>query len=918
MNRRAGVLLRGSLPQPSMRTPPRGRTLLFSTLLLLVLASPYASASGGRDADVSVYSDSLGKEASPGEPAEYIITVTNNGDDDISVQLSTSQEAGGCQGYTSAIEQVPGTISAHASEQVTLTVNVTDDSSEQVADTCETVVTASATVVGTPGAPGQDDVTVTTTKADGSGNTAYAVELSSSQPTKNYDGEEFIEWSVTVKNTGQAQGQQTISLDMTDLSSCRSDGLSATVDPTSVQLGADDEEVVIVSVDVPEGEQTEAGSHCFIIHAEVTTDPNPQDKAQDNMSLTLNIPELHECDATLSPSSMTLAPGASQSGTFELTNEGNSDWTVNFGKSGAKSSWVTPSTSTRSLPYDNGNGEASFTFDVNPDDSLPADSTTQIRIQALDGNDERCYAMLSMTVGQSYGAAISLSNDALNNVDPGTSASTQLTITNQGNGQDSFSIGHSPVPAGWSVNIASSSVTLQGKHASQNDRQTNVEVAVFVPTDALADEMVTITLTVSSSGDSSVSSSEELEVSVAERHALSASVLSLDQTGRSDQTILFPVTISNDGNVRDSFRLRACDPNQPGSSCASPSWSSRFVDAAGQQITQIALDAGGSQQVFLEITISSEDEGDYLQVEIKVNIVAAPAEEYKVTVTARVSNYDYMMQLILADPQGAPDSTAATLPPGGEITIQMTLTDIGTSPYVEAALFTVEGMDSTISREMTVNGLGIEIGSMPFEIPDDGQGYLVEITLSVLAGVPNGEAGVIQVCAASMRNTAEPSCVAVVLTVATVHDLSVEVVGGAQRNITHPDFADFTVIIYNGGNVDEQIEISSTEGLRGWTIDIRQTDLSLDSGQSAEILVRVKPPVKMSIEDEFEFTLIVTPESAPVAAQPIDITVTATLDKNMFGFSAKTWDIVSWVLISTIGLAIVGTVLSNRFRSELR
>jgi hypothetical protein len=38
----------------------------------------------------------------------------------------------------------------------------------------------------------------------------------------------------------------------------------------------------------------------------------------------------------------------------------------------------------------------------------------------------------------------------------------------------------------------------------------------------------------------------------------------------------------------------------------------------------------------------------------------------------------------------------------------------------------------------------------------------------------------------------------------------------------------------------------------------------------------------------------------------------------MFGFSAETWDIVSWVIISMIGLAIVGTVLSNRFRSEIR
>ena len=107
-----------------MRTPARGRTLSVVALLLLVIMSPYAAA----EADVSLTSDSPSKEASPGTPAEYTITVRNTGDEDITVQLGTSQEAGGCQGYTSTIEQVSGVISPNSNEQVTLTVNVTEDS----------------------------------------------------------------------------------------------------------------------------------------------------------------------------------------------------------------------------------------------------------------------------------------------------------------------------------------------------------------------------------------------------------------------------------------------------------------------------------------------------------------------------------------------------------------------------------------------------------------------------------------------------------------------------------------------------------------------------------------------------------------------------------------------------------------------
>ena len=71
----------------------------------------------------------------------------------------------------------------------------------------------------------------------------------------------------------------------------------------------------------------------------------------------------------------------------------------------------------------------------------------------------------------------------------------------------------------------------------------------------------------------------------------------------------------------------------------------------------------------------------------------------------------------------------------------------------------------------------------------------------------------------------------------------------------------------------------------------------------------------MPVEDEFEFTLIVTPESAPVAAQPVDMTVKATFDDTVFGLSSETWNIVSWSVIGVLGVMILFTIWSNRRRS---
>ena len=110
-----------------MRPPARRRTLSVVALMLFVIASPLVAA----EADVTLTSDSSSKEASPGTPAEYTITVRNTGDEDITVQLATSQEAGGCQGYTSAIEQVSGPISPQATEQVTLCLLYTSDAADE-------------------------------------------------------------------------------------------------------------------------------------------------------------------------------------------------------------------------------------------------------------------------------------------------------------------------------------------------------------------------------------------------------------------------------------------------------------------------------------------------------------------------------------------------------------------------------------------------------------------------------------------------------------------------------------------------------------------------------------------------------------------------------------------------------------------
>ena len=137
------------------RTPSAA---ILTAMLLLTIASPLASAA----VSVSLSANPTAQEATTDDDAEYDIIVTNDGDEDITVSLST-QQGNDCNGFSSSLDTFQVTVNEGESETVKLTVSVND----QADGDCETTVNAQAT--GGLGSPASDDVTVTTTAGDGGG-----------------------------------------------------------------------------------------------------------------------------------------------------------------------------------------------------------------------------------------------------------------------------------------------------------------------------------------------------------------------------------------------------------------------------------------------------------------------------------------------------------------------------------------------------------------------------------------------------------------------------------------------------------------------------------------------------------------------------------------------------------------------------
>ena len=876
------------------------------TVLIVIMLLSMSATVVSADVDISLSANPSSAEASPDEAAEYTILVRNTGDDDAAVSLST-QQGNDCNGFTSTLETTFVQVGSQSSEQVTLTVTVTDQASGE----CETTVNAQGQVSGgAPGTPSNADVTVVTTAGDGGG--LYSVSLSTDESTtKNYDGEDNeVTWDVDVENNGEQQAN--VQLEMTSDSDCESDELSATVDPSVLQLEPEDQQEVTVTIDMPNGAETDAGSHCFILKATVTNDPNAADQAEDNLTLSLNVPEIKECDASLQYSSHNLDPGEQASNSIEVENIGNTEWTVTANAQSLDgediSGWVEFDSPRSKLLTEPGSSDDAhtFTFDVTPDDSLEAGTQVAIGIQGRAGSDIGCEKILTVTVGQEFGASMALSRSTLSNVEPGTSGTLSIQITNEGNGQETMALGTSGVPPGWQVSFSKSSVTL-GSSQSSNNKET-VGVDVFVPEDASAESDAVISFTIGRGGGSTPYDSKDLTVSVAPRHEVSTSMVSDQQTGRSDQIVKFPLVITNEGNIRDTFRLQACDPGDQ-TGCGSPMWQSSFSDSDGNSITQLALDPGQSTQVYLDVLVEGEEDADSARVLARVAIFGT-SESSEHTVTVVVSNYNYGMAVSPQSPGEDPSQMDVVLPPGGTLSTYFWIDNTGDYPAGDTAVITITGLESSVSRSIFVEGVKIDNS---IQIPRDGR-ILIEVQMEVMEGVSNGVSGIIKVSAASERNAAQITSVDVMIQVMTIHDIIFTLEGEDEQTVNYPEKAIFSLFVTNNGNIIEDIEIISGESLRGWTIDIIEDEFELSPGETREIQVRATPPSQLLDDDSYRFTVIAQPEGIPVAGQPVELTVNSVTSDSFLNLSKEMQDILVYGLTGFGALLVI--VLFLRSRAE--
>ncbi len=921
--------------EPRRKDPKAARRITSIMLVSLMLFSlvpaltyPVTADDEGRAANISLSVSPPSQTVNPGETAEYTVRVYNDGSNPVSVNLAATNDQD-CSGYSSTIGQIGQPIEAGDYGETFLNVTL----SQTAEGSCFTTVTANANEQPEPpeqpGEPAQATKEVETSSGDGSGSTLFGVDLTIDAPVNpTWNGEDEIEWEVEVENTGRVQETVELTVDPRSGSGCKSDGsLNIEVNPSSVQIDNGSSEWVTVTVEIPEGKESD--KYCWEIEGVVTNDQNPNGSASDTEEFSLFIPELKKCDLTLSKSSLSLEPGETGSLVATFSNEGNTDWSISVNFNGTKSNWATvDGPSSGNLNYNDGNGVKEFTIEITPDDSVEADSQSTFYIEGKDGNQWKCRDDVSVTVGQSRGATISLGNTAIYEIPPGQDESTTLTVTNTGNGEDTFKVAASSLPTGWSVTLESSTISTQSRF-NNAEKSGTIEVIISLPLTALATEEVTIVFSVLPQDSGGAYDTAELLVTVKPIHGMSGDAPADDQTGRSDTTVQFPITITNEGNTLDRYRFSVI------SQTAQPAWGKHFETEDGNVVTEIDIPARQTITMYLVVSIDGEEELESTRLTVRVVNLGdnnngdddgngVPDNQLEFIFRAILSDRNFAMDaVIMNNADDLSRNEALILPPGGTRSYEIKVTNTG--DLTDEAIFDFNGLSGVATPTLSYRGMPIE-GPIDIEKgwgafnESTGRFYYVDnepllastsdkifekivenglvdshvqmpfyaiitLEIEVNSGAENGDGGLLEIVVTSVSNAANRSGkVTFSLSVETVLDAELFVIGDDEKDITFGQIGKsprFEVDVVNAGNIESQFKIFSSGGVRGWNVILSYESgadcddkgdhilCNIPAGETVQITVKVNAPGgdTAEVEDSFTFTLSTEPTDIGLAGR---------------------------------------------------
>jgi len=492
------------------------------------------------DVEVSVSPSSQG--GLNGVTLYYSVTVANTGNVSDTYDLRVSDDLG----WSPSVS--PTSLAVPAGENRSATLSVTIPSNA---------------IGGT-----QDTITVTaSSQADNTVSDSFAcvarvlvargVDVSISPPYRSGVPGENLIYAVTVANTGNVS-------DTYDLTVSENLDWGPSISPISVTVLPFSSVNATLSVIVPL-----SGIGCTEDNITVTANSRSDNTVSDSGSCIAHAEIVRGVDVSISPDYQSGLNGATLSYTVTITNAGNvpDNYDLSVGDNLSWSPSISPS-SLSLAPGASDNASISVTIPLNATGCTGDLITVTARSRsdnAIVGSDG-CIAHVTIV----RGVRVSVSPSYQSGLN-GETLDYIITVSNTGNVEDTYSLTATD-DAGWSPSVSPTSLTVPpwGNRTAT--------LSVTVPSNAIGCTNDNITLTATGTG---VSDSDGCIAHATIVRGVDVSISPDYQSGLNGATLTYTVTVANTGNVSDTYNLTANDgagwaPTLSPTSLIVPPWENRI------------------------------------------------------------------------------------------------------------------------------------------------------------------------------------------------------------------------------------------------------------------------------------------------------------------------------------------------------
>ena len=704
---------------------------------------------------------------SPGQAITYSHTLTNTGDgiDSFTILPITATAVPTGWLVTVSLTQT-GLLNPNETLPFTVTVNVPPGT---LSDTVHTIgIEAVAT------APFASDILTNTTTVDA----AYGISLTPDNSSTASDDTQVV-YTHTLQNLGNL-------VDEVQLSYSSSPNWSVDVQPMTATLQPLETETIVVTVTVPAN--TGGLTHTAVITAE--SEGGLQVSATNTTTVDIIRGVLLEPDSLIIDDAgqtvthtHTLTNTSNVTDTFDITSDSSSTWTVAVEPASIEVGPGMTETVTATVTIDG--------LATPPDEDVTViTATSQITSSVFD------LVTATTRIRQVHG--LQFEPDNLGLTDSGTDVVYTHTLTNTGNGLDSYNL-VAISNRGWPITLPQTPITVSAGISA------NVIVTLTVPVggSGLVDTMhVTATSTISPDASAMVTNTTfvtgfpgTITVTIAPDNSTN---------GQPNDTITYSHVVTNSGDITETFSL---------DTVSSSGWTTAVSP------TNLLLNPLESVPVTVTVTIppsASNGETDVVTVTVRSD---TDADQFDTALDATTVGQTFGVQI-------KPDN-ADTVDAGTVVTYSHIVTNTGNG----SDTFAISASSSNGWTTNVPNNITLASG--------------ISETIVVSLTVPSGAAGLSDAMIVTATSTTDGSAVDTATDTTTVNGsaatLGVDISSNGSESSDVGTIVNYTFTIENTGSGTDDFTITAVSN-QGWTVLLSSEQITLNSGETTNISLRVSVP----------------------------------------------------------------------------